>query len=279
MTAATAAPPKNLGHLDYLLDDSLEDFEHCLSLPVSRSNSRFFSIPLPTTSAKGETPHPQHPHHHQQATPFGYPSVHSGFRSDDTESDMSDQEVDGGEASHGGYSPPAWRRLANGDRSSGFWRKANSRLNAIDPLLLSGFGGLGGGLGNGGWSREFETSPEYDSMNEDDMDQDAILQKAIRTRLPTGSLSPEKERSPEPEYARRQQLQKQAERQQKHQRLAPVIEEDDVKIKEEPMEEDAGMVLRGLPRKGPDNCSFAFFVPFHHPSPFHSSQNERSIMT
>ena len=149
MTAATAAPPKNLGRLDHLLDDSLEDFEHCLSLPVSRSNSRFFSIPLPTTSAKGETPHPQHPHHHQQATPFGYPSVHSGFRSDDTVSDMSDQEVDGGEASHGGYSPPAWRRLANGDRSSGFWRKANSRLNAIDPLLLSGFGGLGGGLLNG----------------------------------------------------------------------------------------------------------------------------------
>ncbi|ESA42151.1 hypothetical protein NCU04808 [Neurospora crassa OR74A] len=227
---------------------------------ASRPSSRRFTGGLRALSlAPGETPHPQHPHHHQQATPFGYPSVHSGFRSDDTESDMSDQEVDGGEASHGGYSPPAWRRLANGDRSSGFWRKANSRLNAIDPLLLSGFGGLGGGLGNGGWSREFETSPEYDSMNEDDMDQDAILQKAIRTRLPTGSLSPEKERSPEPEYARRQQLQKQAERQQQHQRLAPVIEEDDVKIKEEPMEEDAGMVLRGLPRKGPDNY-FRFAV-------------------
>lgn len=198
---------------------------------------------------------------------------------------MSDQEADGGEASHGGYSPPAWRRLGNGDRSSGFWRKANSHLNDIDPLLLNGFGGLGGGLGNGGWSREFETSPEYDSMNEDDMDQDAILQKAIRTRLPTGSLSPEKERSPEPEYARRQQLQKQAElrQQQNHQRLAPVIEEEigDVKIKEEPMEEDAGMVLRGLPRKGPDNCSFFdFFVPFHRrPTPIVPIQNERSIMT
>ncbi|KAA8632983.1 hypothetical protein SMACR_03443 [Sordaria macrospora] len=217
---------------------------------ASRPPSRRFTGGLRALSlAPSETPRPQHPHHpHQQATPFGYPSVHSGFRSDDTESDMSDQEADGGETSHGGYSPPAWRRLGNGDRSSGFWRKANSHLNDIDPLLLNGFGGLGGGLGNGGWSREFETSPEYDSMNEDDMDQDAILQKAIRTRLPTGSLSPEKERSPEPEYARRQQLQKQAElRQQQHQRLAPVIEEDDVKIKEEPMEEDAGMVLRGLP--------------------------------
>ncbi|KAK3956733.1 hypothetical protein QBC32DRAFT_309788 [Pseudoneurospora amorphoporcata] len=227
---------------------------------VSRPSSRRFTGGLRALSlAPSETPHPQHPH--QQATPFGYPSVHSGFRSDDTESDMSDQEADGGEASHGGYSPPAWRRLGNGDRSSGFWRKANSHLNDIDPLLLNGFGGLGGGLGNGGWSREFETNPEYDSMNEDDMDQDAILQKAIRTRLPTGSLSPEKERSPEPEYARRQQLQKQAElrQQQQHQRLAPVIEEDDVKIKEEPMEEDAGMVLRGLPRKGPDNY-FRFAV-------------------
>ncbi|KAK3402202.1 hypothetical protein B0T20DRAFT_390107 [Sordaria brevicollis] len=235
---------------------------------ASRPSSRRFTGGLRALSlAPSETPHPQHPHHHhhhhhQQATPFGYPSVHSGFRSDDTESDMSDQEADGGEASHGGYSPPAWRRLGNGDRSSGFWRKANSHLNDIDPLLLNGFGGLGGGLGNGGWSREFETSPEYDSMNEDDMDQDAILQKAIRTRLPTGSLSPEKERSPEPEYARRQKQAELRQQQMNHQRLAPVIEEEfgDVKIKDEPMEEDAGMVLRGLPpRKGPDNY-FRFAV-------------------
>ncbi|KAJ4293944.1 hypothetical protein N0V88_005458 [Collariella sp. IMI 366227] len=124
--------------------------------------------------------------------PFGYPSAHSGFRSDDTMSETAASEVS--EASAGGYSPPAWRRLGNGDRSSGFWRKGDDLMNLMydgDELDLEDVG-----IGH---SRE--SSPEYESADEGD----EILAQAIRTRLPTGSLSPEKERSPEPEYYPAQQ--------------------------------------------------------------------------
>ncbi|ROT36665.1 hypothetical protein SODALDRAFT_281759 [Sodiomyces alkalinus F11] len=101
---------------------------------------------------------------------FGYPSHHSGFRSDDNESDMPDP-ID----SPGGYSPPAWRRLENGRRDSGFWRRTNRILDAFPDRS----------------SRE--SSPEHDADEGDD-----VLDKAIRTRLPTGSMSPEKARSPSP---------------------------------------------------------------------------------
>ncbi|KAM0331655.1 hypothetical protein ACHAQA_003334 [Verticillium albo-atrum] len=107
---------------------------------------------------------------------FGYPSHHSGFRSDDTESDLLDP-VD----SPGGYSPPAWRRLGNGNRDSGFWRRTNDILGSFPPRD----------------SRE--SSPEYDN---DDLDRDLlgddVLHRAMRTRLPTGSMSPDKRRSPSP---------------------------------------------------------------------------------
>jgi hypothetical protein len=139
MAVATATA---IGPLDRL-DASLEDYEPSISSPP----------------------------------PFGYPSVHSGFRSDDMASEMDDSDS---EASAGGYSPPAWRRLGNGDRSSGFWRKSDN--------LTGGFGAFD--------DLERESSPEYESADEGD----EILAQAMRTRLPTGSLSPEKERSPEPEY-------------------------------------------------------------------------------
>jgi hypothetical protein len=115
--------------------------------------------------------------------PFGYPSAHSGFRSDDLESETG---VSDSEASAGGYSPPAWRRLGNGDRSSGFWRRGD------DPMMFADDD-------HAGLSRE--SSPEYESADEGD----AILAQAIRTRLPAGSVSPDKERSPEPEYYLAQQ--------------------------------------------------------------------------
>ncbi|KAL2135086.1 hypothetical protein VTI74DRAFT_9796 [Chaetomium olivicolor] len=124
--------------------------------------------------------------------PFGYPSAHSGFRSDDTMSETAASE--GSEASAGGYSPPAWRRLGNGDRSSGFWRKGDDLMNLMydgDELDLA----------DAGVGPSRESSPEYESADEGD----EILAQAIRTRLPTGSLSPEKERSPEPEYYPAQQ--------------------------------------------------------------------------
>ncbi|PKS11527.1 hypothetical protein jhhlp_003292 [Lomentospora prolificans] len=111
---------------------------------------------------------------------FGYPSHHSGFRSEGTE------ESDGPDSvSAGGYSPPAWRRLENGDRSNGFWRKSDNILGHFPDnhhlRQLSMRSGI--------------HSP-YESEEEDDND---VLEQAIRTRLPTGSLSPEKGMSPEPE--------------------------------------------------------------------------------
>lgn len=115
--------------------------------------------------------------------PFGYPSAHSGFRSDDTESETGASDS---AASAGGYSPPAWRRLGNGDRSNGFWRKGDELMMMYD----------GDDDDDEEIGRSRESSPEYESADEGN----EILEQAIRTRLPTGSLSPEKERSPEPEY-------------------------------------------------------------------------------
>lgn len=79
--------------------------------------------------------------------------------------------------SGGRFSPPAWRRDGNGNRSSGFW-------NRHSPIL-------------GKRSRDSrESSPEYESADDG---YDATLAAAVRTRLPTGSLSPEKRRSPSPD--------------------------------------------------------------------------------
>lgn len=101
---------------------------------------------------------------------YGYPSHHSGFRSE-TSSEMGDS------TSGGRFSPPAWRRDANGNRSSGFWNRGGSKL--------------------GKRSRDSrESSPEYESADDGE---DATLAAAARIRLPTGSLSPEKRRSPSPE--------------------------------------------------------------------------------
>ncbi|KAL9941323.1 hypothetical protein ACHAQF_005109 [Verticillium nonalfalfae] len=122
------------------------------------------ALPAPETSDALPTT-PPHPH-------FGYPSHHSGFRSDDTESDLLDP-VD----SPGGYSPPAWRRLGNGNRDSGFWRKTNDILGTCPPRD----------------SRA--SSPAYD---DGDLPGDDVLDRAVRTRLPTGSMSPDKRRSPSP---------------------------------------------------------------------------------
>lgn len=123
-------------------------------------------------------------------TPFEYPSAHSGFQSEGL-SETDETDASDSEASAGGYSPPAWRRLGNGDRSSGFWQRGEedlARLYDLDhPALYEKL------------SRA--SSPGYESAE----DGDAILAQAIRTRLPSGSVSPEKERSPEPEFHPAQQ--------------------------------------------------------------------------
>ena len=100
---------------------------------------------------------------------YGYPSHHSGFRSE-TESDIAPSD------SGGRYSPPAWRREGNGHRSSGFWNE-RSRLHEE----------------KGKGSRE--SSPDYESADDG---RDVTLEAARTTRLPTGSISPEKGRSPSP---------------------------------------------------------------------------------
>ena len=105
-----------------------------------------------------------------QSPRFGYPSHHSGFRSD-TDSEMADS------VSGGRYSPPAWRRDGNGNRSSGFWNKRSTTL------------------GKRSYDSR-ESSPEYESADDGE---DSTLAAAARIRLPTGSLSPEKQRSPSPD--------------------------------------------------------------------------------
>lgn len=166
--------------------------------------------------------------------PFTYPSAHSGFLKSDTEADLS--EMENSTVSAGGYSPPAWRRLGNGDRSSGFWRKGDNLL---------GYGGLPPQA-----RRSMESSPGYDSVDEDIDDED-ILAAAIRTRLPTGSLSPEKERSPDPEYYGNM----------KRNGSAPVPNggrRGDVRVKsEEPSLDEMKATLAALPQKDdPENCTF-----------------------
>ncbi|KAF4495105.1 hypothetical protein FAGAP_8764 [Fusarium agapanthi] len=98
---------------------------------------------------------------------------HSAHRSEAamTEGDLEESET----ASASGYSPPAWRRLGNGDRSSGFWRAPQDFMHR-------------------GMSTLRESSPELH-----DSEDDGVLERAIRTRLPRGSQSPGKGRSMSPE--------------------------------------------------------------------------------
>lgn len=164
-------PPSSLDQLDA----SLEDFE------------------VPPPSPPG-SPLPHHTNNNN-----GYPSPHSEYRSDseiETGNEEEEEDVSDSEASAGGYSPPAWRRLENGDRSSGFWRKSDAPRGALGGFAAAAadFEAL---MRLAGSSRE--SSPEYESADE-------VLAQAARTRLPV-SMSPEKERSPEPEFhAARQYL-------------------------------------------------------------------------
>jgi hypothetical protein len=108
---------------------------------------------------------------------FGYPSHHSGFLESSREADSESLHDS---VSAGGYSPPAWRRLGNGDRSSGFWRKTDNILGGPTPRKY----------------RRDSSPARYDSEDEDD----AVLRRAAAIRLPTGSMSPEKGLSPDPDW-------------------------------------------------------------------------------
>ncbi|KAL7622404.1 hypothetical protein AAE478_007909 [Parahypoxylon ruwenzoriense] len=109
--------------------------------------------------------------------PFEYPSAHSGFGFSDEEPDLqeeSDDNMDDTSLSNGNYSPPAWRRLENGDRWYGNWRGSRDILGALE--------------------RPKRANP---SIHNNSIFQNDIFEAARRTRLPTGSLSPEKEPTPE----------------------------------------------------------------------------------
>lgn len=94
-------------------------------------------------------------------------------------------------ASVGSYSPPAWRRLANGSRSHGFWRPpSHDALSAMSPMRLA--------MRNTPYSERDDDDDTDDDLDLED-NQNDILQRAIRTRLPTGSMSPDKVRSRSPD--------------------------------------------------------------------------------
>jgi len=91
----------------------------------------------------------------------------SALPSEPATEDLEESDIGSG----GGYSPPAWRNLGNGDRSRGFWKPQPERFHrALSP----------------------DSDDDYQS------DDDVVLEQAIRTRLPQGSLSPDKGRSPSP---------------------------------------------------------------------------------
>ncbi|KAI1074779.1 hypothetical protein F5B20DRAFT_573890 [Whalleya microplaca] len=110
-------------------------------------------------------------------TPRDYPPMPSGYGFSDEEldpPDESDDEMDDEMLSNGNYSPPAWRRLQNGDRWYGNWRGSADYLGNLrkSSRLLS---------------------PKHAMFRNE------VFEEARRTRLPTGSLSPEKGVTPEPE--------------------------------------------------------------------------------
>ncbi|KAI1741544.1 hypothetical protein F4680DRAFT_67762 [Xylaria scruposa] len=107
---------------------------------------------------------PSHPPAHSDCgSSVGIPDVN------DESDDNMDDDIS---FDNGNYSPPAWRRLENGDRWYGNWRSGN------DVLVRRAL------------KKSLALDPDYEGD---------IFEAARRTRLPTGSLSPEKGRTPEPE--------------------------------------------------------------------------------
>ncbi len=118
---------------------------------------------------------------HRSRGPSEAPMTETDEEDEAREHHLLDSEI----ASEGGYSPPAWRRLGNGARSSGFWNGPADGLG-LSPRPFR--------------SMSRELSPGI--KDEDDYyegDEDGILERAIRTRLPKGSQSPERTRHSTPE--------------------------------------------------------------------------------
>lgn len=136
----------------------------------------------------------------------------------DEDEDPEEGPPDSETGSAGGYSPPAWRRLGNGDRSSGFWRGPANGLGVLPvPFRPS--------------SRAM--SPIDDEEYEGD--DDGILERAIRTRLPKGSQSPERTRHSTPER---------------------VVEDETLRVQQRSPSSEAGS-----PEPLTENCEFSPHLP------------------
>ena len=122
---------------------------------------------------------------HQTHSPlFNLPSQHSGFRSDPENS----SDIDDGRSSSAGapWSPPGFRRHARGgNRGGGSWFR-HDPYGAAQRFDLRP---------SKSPSRSRQTSPEYLDAVEGDED----LTLPANIPLPSGTDSPAKERSPEPE--------------------------------------------------------------------------------
>jgi len=112
--------------------------------------------------------------HDNRSPLFGLPSQHSGFKSEESEAEA-DVESSSGDP----WSPPAWRRPNTG---SGWYRHQPYQQgnSCMKPSASP--------------SRSRETSPQYESAQEDEGD----ITMPANVPLPRGSVSPVKERSPSP---------------------------------------------------------------------------------
>ena len=104
---------------------------------------------------------------------FGLPSQHSGFKSEESESEDEPNSELSGEP----WSPPAWRQ----QNTTGGWyqHQPYSQDKKLKKASVSASNSRG-------------TSPKYESAREDDGD----ITLAVKIPLPKGSASPVKERSP-----------------------------------------------------------------------------------
>jgi hypothetical protein len=103
---------------------------------------------------------------------FGLPSQHSGFKSEESEADAESSAGDP-------WSPPAWRRPNTG---SGWYRHQPFQQGnlSLKPSASP--------------SRSRDTSPQYESAQEDEGD----VTMPANIPLPRESVSPVKKRSPSP---------------------------------------------------------------------------------
>ena len=176
----TAYHPK-LGDPNHL-DASLDDFRAPLTPPPTLPPS-FVRYPSARAGFVASS---------SQVISDGLPGDEELLR----ESMMDENASDLSSLSAGGYSPPAWRRLENGDRSAGFWRRNDNLLGLGVDRRYGGASPMIDYFDDRFRAHGIHGGHDYEDDGADD--DDIVLEQAIRTRLPTGSLSPEKGRTPDP---------------------------------------------------------------------------------